>query len=83
MKMSNLSVNRAIRSRRSSNPKLILGKESAIEGASAVSNEARIALADKDGSNIVAMMICEIELVVGAIDTLKVSDRNLDWMRRR
>lgn len=33
MKVSNLTVNLAMRSRRSSNPKLIEGRESAIEGA--------------------------------------------------
>lgn len=57
MKVSNLSVKRAMRSRRSSKPKLMLGSESAIEGASAVSNEGRNAFVDAEGSNIVAMMI--------------------------
>ena len=56
MKVSNFSVKRAMRSRRSSKPKLMLGSESAIEGASAVSDDGRIALVDAESSNIVAIM---------------------------
>lgn len=56
MKVSNLSVKRAMRSRRSSKPKLMLGSESAIEGVSTVSDEGRIALVDAGSSNIVAIM---------------------------
>lgn len=45
-----------MRSRNSSNPKLIFGRESAIEGASAVENGARITLAESEDSNDVAMV---------------------------
>ena len=37
--------------RRSSNPKLILGRESAIEGAYAEVSGGRMPLAERDGSN--------------------------------
>jgi len=53
MNVSNLTVNFAIRSRSSSNPKLILGSESAIDGASAEERGGRIALVDKEGSKTV------------------------------
>ena len=53
MKSSNRSVKRAIRSRRSSKPKVIAGRVSAIEGASAVESGARMALVDRDGSKMV------------------------------
>ncbi len=53
MKSSNLSVKRAIRSRRSSKPKLMAGRLSAIEGASAVESGARMALVESDDSNSV------------------------------
>lgn len=43
-------MNCAIRLRRSSKPKLRLGSESAIEGASADANGGRMALVDRDGS---------------------------------
>ena len=50
MKSSNRSVKRAMRSRKSSKPKVMAGRLSAIEGASAVESGARMALVDKDGS---------------------------------
>ena len=53
---SNLTVNFAIRSRSSSKPKLMLGRESAIEGASAEARGGRIALVERDGSNVVDMI---------------------------
>ena len=55
MKLSNLTVNFAILSRNSSKPKLILGRESAIEGASAEESGGRIALFESDDSNNVAI----------------------------
>ena len=45
-----------MRFRRSSNPKLILGSESAIDGASAVVRGGRIPLVERDGSNDEDMM---------------------------
>ena len=48
MNASNLIVNFAIRSRNSSNPKLMLGRESAIEGASAEERGGRIALVERE-----------------------------------
>ena len=57
MKSSNRSVKRAIRSRRSSKPKLIAGKLSAIEGASAVESGARMALVDSEGSKRVDILM--------------------------
>lgn len=56
MNSSNRSVKRAMRSRRSSKPKFILGSVSAIEGALAEAREGRVIEVDKDGSHIVAMM---------------------------
>jgi hypothetical protein len=61
MKVSNLTVNFAIRSRSSSNPKLMLGSESAIDGASAEDSGGRIALVESEGSKTVDMII-EMEL---------------------
>lgn len=55
MKSSNRSVKLAIRWRRSSKPKWILGSESAIDGAAA-ERGGLILLDDRDCSNIVAMM---------------------------
>lgn len=57
MNSSNRSVKRAIRSRRSSKPKLIAGKLSAIEGASAEESGARMALVESDGSKRVDMFM--------------------------
>jgi hypothetical protein len=57
MNVSNLTVNLAILSRSSSNPKLMLGRESAIEGASAEESGGRIMLVDSDGSKAVDMTI--------------------------
>ena len=56
MKSSNRSVKRAMRSRRSSKPKLILGRESAIDGASAEERGGCEMLAESEDSNIVAIM---------------------------
>ena len=56
MKASNLSVNLVIRSLSSSKPKLTVGKESAIEGASVEAMGARKALIDTEGSNTVAII---------------------------
>lgn len=50
MKSSNRSVKRAMRSRRSSNPKFMLGSVSAIEGPLAEAREGRMALVERDGS---------------------------------
>lgn len=50
MKSSNRSVKRAILSRRSSKPKLMGGRLSAIEVASAVESGARMALVERGGS---------------------------------
>lgn len=58
MNSSNRSVKRAMRSRRSSKPKVMAGRLSAIEDASAVESGARIALVEREGSkrvDIVAM----------------------------
>ena len=58
MKASNLAVNWAMRLRKSSNPKLILGSESAIDGANADDSGGRIPLVERDGSNEDAMEGC-------------------------
>jgi hypothetical protein len=57
MNESNLTVNFAILSRSSSKPKLILGNESAIEGASAEDSGGRIALVESVGSNAVDILV--------------------------
>jgi hypothetical protein len=57
IKVSNLTVNFAMRSRSSSKPKLILGRESAIDGASAEESGGRIALVESEGSKTVDIMI--------------------------
>jgi hypothetical protein len=62
MKVSNLTVNFAIRSRSSSKPKLILGNESAIEGASAVESGGRIVLVGSEGSNAVDIVSYLVDL---------------------
>ena len=51
MKSSKRSVKRAIRSRRSSKPKVMAGRLSAIEGACEVGSGARMALVEREGSN--------------------------------
>ncbi len=56
MNASNLTVNLFMRSRSSSNPKLMLGRESAIDGAVADESGGRIALVESEGSNIVDMV---------------------------
>ena len=56
MKASNRAVNWAMRLRRSSKPKFILGNESAIEGASADVRGGRMPLVDNEGSKEEAMM---------------------------
>ena len=56
MNVSNLTVNLAMRSRNSSKPKLMLGSESAIEGAFAEDRGGRIVLVESDGSNIVDIL---------------------------
>jgi hypothetical protein len=53
MNESNLTVNFAILSRSSSKPKLMLGSESAIEGASADESGGRMALVESEGSKAV------------------------------
>lgn len=55
MKLSNLAVNFAMRSRSSSNPKLMDGSESAIEGACAEERGGRIAPVEREGSKAVAI----------------------------
>ena len=69
MKLSNFTVNLAIRSRSSSNPKLILGSVSAIDGASAELRGGRIALVDRDGSNAVDIVKNNTFSVVESIVT--------------
>ena len=56
MNSSKRSVKRAMRSRKSSKPKLMFGSESAIEGASADERGARIALVEREGSKTVAIV---------------------------
>lgn len=55
MNSSKRSVKRAMRSRRSSKPKVMAGRLSAIEGASAVESGARMALVERGGSKRVAI----------------------------
>ena len=57
MKSSNRSVKRAMHSRRSSKPKVMAGRVSAIEGASAVPSGTRMALVERDGSKRVDIVI--------------------------
>ena len=57
MNSSNRSVKRAMRSRRSSKPKAMAGRVSAIEGASAVERGARMALVERDDSKRVDIII--------------------------
>ena len=57
MKSSNRSVKRAMRSRRSSKPKVMAGRVSAIEGASVVQSGMRMALVERDGSKRVDIVI--------------------------
>ena len=52
MNASNLMVNCAMRLRSSSNPKLMLGRESATDGASADESGGRIPLVESDGSKV-------------------------------
>lgn len=54
---SKRSVKRAIRSRRSSKPKVMAGRLSAIEGTSAVESGARVALVERDGSKRVDIFV--------------------------
>ena len=56
MNSSNRSVKLAMRWRRSSKPKSMLGSESAIDGAAA-DKGGRIMLDDREGSNNVAMVL--------------------------
>jgi len=67
MKVSNLTVNLAILSRSSSKPKLMLGRESAIEGASADERGGRMALVESEGSKVVDMMACLERLVMDCL----------------
>jgi hypothetical protein len=62
MKLSNFTVNFAMRSRSSSKPKLILGRDSAIEGAFADVNGGFIALVESDGSNTLPILFASEEL---------------------
>lgn len=55
MKLSNRLVNCAMRFRRSSKPKFILGRVSAIEGALAEERGGRMALVEREGSNMVVI----------------------------
>lgn len=62
MKSSKRSVKHAIRSRKSSKPKLMAGRLSAIEVASAVENGGRMALVERDGSKRVdIVMVCSCQ----------------------
>ena len=56
MNSSNRSVKRAMRSRSSSKPKFMLGRESAIEGAVAEVRGGRRALVEREGSKRVAIV---------------------------
>lgn len=56
MKLSNLTVNLAMRSRSSSKPKLMFGRESAIDGASADARGGRIVLVESEGSKAVDIL---------------------------
>jgi hypothetical protein len=56
MKASNLTVNFAILSRNSSNPKLMLGSVSAIDGASADERGGRMVLVESEGSKAMAIL---------------------------
>lgn len=55
MKASNLAVNLAMRSRKSSKPKLMLGRVSATDGPTGAM-VCRLPLAENDGSNAVAIL---------------------------
>jgi hypothetical protein len=77
MKVSNFIVNFAMRSRSSSNPKLMLGSVSAIDGASAELRGGRIALVDRDGSKTVDMIA--IDRISAKMDCMVYCD-NLLWM---
>ena len=57
MNSSKRSVKRAIRSRRSSKPKVMAGRVSAIDGASAVESGGRMALVERDGSKRVDIVM--------------------------
>lgn len=59
MKVSKHSVKAAMRARRSSKPKFIGGRESAIEGAEAVERGARMALVEKEGSKRVDIVLAD------------------------
>lgn len=62
-----------MRLRRSSNPKLILGSESAIEGAYADVNGGRMPLVERDGSNEdITTVNCSIYLDGGDNQTMRV-----------
>ena len=65
MNSSKRVVNLAMRSRNSSKPKLMLGSESAIEGASADAKGARSVLLEADGSNMEdAIVISQLSIEV-------------------
>ena len=65
MNSSNRSVKRAMRSRRSSKPKAMAGRVSAIEGASAVDSGARMALVEREGSKRVDIfMTCSSQTML-------------------
>lgn len=57
MKLSNLTVNLAMRSRSSSKPKLMLGRESAIDGASADERGGRIVLVEREDSKALGIVM--------------------------
>ena len=57
MNSSNRSVKRAMRSRRSSKPKVMAGRLSAIEEASAMERGARMALVEREGSKRVDIVV--------------------------
>ena len=75
MNSSKRSVNRAMRSRRSSKPKLMVGRESAIEGASTDESGGRMALAESEGSNKVAI-VSNLEASCGTRYSASSNEKN-------
>lgn len=60
MKVSKRTVNAAMRLRRSSKPKVMLGRESAMEGAVAEERGGRMALVEREGSKVVAIVCGDV-----------------------
>lgn len=77
MNASNLAVNCAMRFRRSSNPKLIFGRESAIDGACADDSGGRMPLVESDGSNEAIVVYC-VGLGVSSVMFVGLKRRVID-----